>query len=141
MVNMNALKLWSIKVNVASFIVLNLRHRSKSGTVNKSPAATRCRAFPGYKNQMSKSKRKPHNDLAGYICELKSHHPKLPGHIVIVDREKGGDWLEAPDRYVVVHMNGDSVGCFVSVPRLPAARLFMKDVAKGGDSLDLGQHD
>lgn len=86
------------------------------------------------------STRKPHNHLAGYRAELKSKHPGLPGHIVIFDRENGGDWIDAGDRWVVMHINGDDCGCMVAVGSMASARDLMKHVANGGDEVDLGQH-
>ena len=87
------------------------------------------------------SLRKPHSDTLGYVCELKSKHPKLPGHFVIVDRQKGGDWLDAPNRWVLVHMTGDACGCFVSLPTQADARALLKHMAGGGNDADFGQHD
>ena len=90
------------------------------------------------------SNRKPYNDLAGYICELKSKHPKLPGHFAIFARDKGGDWITGTDgeRYGVAHMKPDeTVGCIVCLSNLPSARAVMKDMAAGGNVADLGQYD
>lgn len=52
------------------------------------------------------STRKPHNNLSGYVCELKSKHPKLMGHFVIFDKNKGGDWVTGMDgqRYGLVYI-------------------------------------
>jgi len=87
------------------------------------------------------SNRKPHNHLAGYVCELKSKHPKLPGHFVVFSRSKGGDWATGTDaRYAVIHINGDKAGCLVTLPNLPSARALMQDMAAGSDVADLGQH-
>lgn len=91
-----------------------------------------------------KSNRKPHNDLAGYVCELKSKHPKLPGHFAIFARDKGGDWVTGTDgdRYAVAHIKpDDAMGCLVCVQNLPTARAIMKDMASGSDIADLGQHE
>jgi hypothetical protein len=90
------------------------------------------------------SARKPHNDCEGYVCELKSKHPKLPGHFVIFDKNKGGDWVTGSDggRYAVVHCKSDgTLGCLVTVPALPSARAIMKDMADGGNVADLGQYE
>ena len=89
---------------------------------------------------MNKSTRKPHNHLPGYRAELKSKHLKLPGHIVIFDRQNGGDWIDATERWVVMHINGDDCGCTVAVGSLTSARDLMKNVANGGDDVDLGQN-
>lgn len=89
------------------------------------------------------SNRKPHNDLAGYVCELKSRHPKLPGHFAIFARDKGGDWITGTDgdRYGVAHMKADdTVGCIVCMPNLPSARWLMKEMVSGSDVADFGQH-
>ncbi len=85
------------------------------------------------------SVRKPHNHLPGYRAELKSKHPDLTGHIVIFDRVNGGDWIDALDRWVVMHINGDDCGGMVSVASLASARDAMKHVANGGNEIDLGQ--
>lgn len=89
------------------------------------------------------STRKPHNDLAGYVAELRSHHPRLPGHFAIFARDKGGDWITGTDgdRYAVAHMRQDhTVGGIVCLPNLPSARAVMKDMAAGGNVADMGQH-
>jgi len=87
------------------------------------------------------SNRKPHNHLPGYVCELKSHHPKLPGHFVVF-RSKDMD-LDCGDcRYAVAHMpTADTMGALVGVGNLPSARAVMKDMAAGGNVADFGQHD
>ena len=84
---------------------------------------------------------RPHSNTAGYVTERRSHHPRLPGHFVIIDRKNGGDWIDADDRWVVIHINGDACGCMVSLTSLPAARDIMRAMAAGGDDVDLGQHD
>ena len=85
--------------------------------------------------------RKPHSDTAGYVTERKSKHPRLPGHFVIIDRQNGGDWIDADNRWVVIHANGDKFGCMVSLPSCKAARDVMYHVAGGGDDVDFGQHE
>lgn len=90
------------------------------------------------------STRKPHNHLEGYVCELKSHHPKLAGHFVIFARDKGGSWITGTDgdRYAVAHIRPDNtVGCLVCLTNLPTARAVMKDMAAGGNIADLGQYE
>lgn len=47
------------------------------------------------------SKRKPHNGYAGYVAERKVWHT-VGGHIVLIDREKGGDWIAAAHRWVLI---------------------------------------
>lgn len=88
------------------------------------------------------STRKPHNHLAGYVCELKSHHPKLPGHFVVFARDKGGGWVTGTDgdRYAVMHINGGQCGAMVCLPNLPSARAVMQDMAAGSNVADLSQH-
>lgn len=90
------------------------------------------------------SKRKPHNDLLGYVCERKSKHSKLPGHFAVFARDKGGDWVTGADgdRYAVAHIKpDDSMGCVVCMPNLPSARAVMYEMADGGNIADLGQHE
>lgn len=90
------------------------------------------------------SNRKPHNDLAGYVCERKSKHPRLPGHFAIFDRDKGGDWVTGEDgqRWGVIHLKPDNTaGCVVTVSNLPSARAVMYDMADGGNVADLGQYE
>lgn len=90
------------------------------------------------------SRRKPHNDLAGYVCELKSKHPKLPGHFAIFDKKKGGEWVTGEDgqRYGLLHVRSDDTsGCVVCFSNLPSARAVMKDMANGSDIADFGQHE
>lgn len=90
------------------------------------------------------SNRKPHNNLNGYVCERKSKHPKLPGHIGIFDRDKGGAWITGEDgeRWGVAHLKPEhQVGGIVTVSSLEAARALMEHMADGGNSADLGQHD
>jgi len=88
--------------------------------------------------------RKPHNGNAGYVCELKSKHPKLPGHIVIYDRDADpSPGIDADHRWIVMHhpTNAAADSHLVAVPTLKTARALMKDMANGGDTADLGQHE
>lgn len=92
----------------------------------------------------TKSKRKPHNDLAGYVCERKSFHPKLLGYFVIFDKNKGGEWVTGEDgnRYAVLHIKEDDTsGCVITFTSLPTARAVMVDMTQGGDIGDFGQHE
>lgn len=85
------------------------------------------------------SKRKPHNGLAGYVCELKSHHPKLPGHFVILDRDaEPSPGIDADHRWIVVHEPSTH---HVAVPSLRTARAIMKGMAHGENVVDLGQYE
>jgi len=90
---------------------------------------------------MNATIRKPHRDTAGYVTERKSKHPKLPGHFVIIDRQQGGDWIDADHRWIVIHANGDKFGCMVALKSLTSARDIMYHVCAGGDDIDFGQHD
>ena len=51
------------------------------------------------------SNRKPHNDTAGYVCERR--HPK-GGWLMLLDRDNGGDWIDADERWILVRL--DAVG-------------------------------
>lgn len=73
------------------------------------------------------SKRKPHNNTPGYVCELKA---RLGGHIVIYDRFKGADWIDAAGRYVVMHEPSTR---HVAVHSMRQAREVMKGVATATD--------
>jgi hypothetical protein len=83
--------------------------------------------------------RKPHNVNAGYVCELVSKHPKLPGHIVIYDRDaEPSPGIDADERWIVMH---EPSSHHVAVPSLAAARLVMKAMANGSNVVDLGQNE
>ena len=69
------------------------------------------------------SKRKPHNDVIGYVCELKNRKTGVD-YVVIYDRNKGFD-CDADSRYVVVC---EAHGTMVSETSLPRARMSMKSV-------------
>lgn len=84
------------------------------------------------------SNRKPHNDDAGYVCELVSKHPRLPGHIVIYDRKNGAEWIDADERWIVMHQPTTH---HISVRSLRTARALMKAVANGSDVVDIGQNE
>lgn len=76
------------------------------------------------------SKRKPHQDFAGYVAELRN--PYSGGHTVILDcklAERQGsplvlDYVEEGGRYQVLC---NEHGHIVHSPNLPAARECMKD--------------
>lgn len=85
------------------------------------------------------SKRKPHNGNAGYVCELKSKHPKLPGYFVIYDRDANpSPGIDADGRWVVMHEPSSYLISFSSIPK---ARAMMKAMANGSDAGDFGQHE
>jgi hypothetical protein len=70
------------------------------------------------------SARKPHNNNAGYVAELRC---RLGGHIVIYDRERGADYIEGAGRWVVMH---EPSSLHVVVGSLAHARSIMKGVAR-----------
>lgn len=47
------------------------------------------------------SNRKPHNWFAGYVAERKVKHP-FGGHIIILDRDNGGEWVDGGERWVLL---------------------------------------
>lgn len=83
------------------------------------------------------SKRKPHNGNAGYVCELKSKHPKLPGHFVVYDAAEAG-LCDEGGRWALVH---EPSGYLINFTNQKHARAMMKSMAAGGDDGDFGQHD
>jgi hypothetical protein len=83
------------------------------------------------------SSRKPHNGNAGYICERRSNHPKLPGHFVIYDRDADpSPGIDSDDRWIVVH---EPSGHHVGLATLSGARELMESMAAGGNDADFGQ--
>lgn len=82
--------------------------------------------------------RKPHNDNAGYVCELKSKHPKLPGHFVIYDRDADpSPGIDADERWILMH---EPSSHHVAIGSLKHARELMKAAAAGSDVIDFGQN-
>ena len=73
------------------------------------------------------TKRKPHNHIAGYVCELKCNAPQ-GGHVVIYDRHNGADWIDVDERWVVAH---EPSGLHMAVGSLRRARQDMKLAAAG----------
>lgn len=73
------------------------------------------------------SKRKPYNDTAGYVASRKC---VKGGHIVILDRKNGADWIDADERWIVVHFPSSG---HVSVATRETAYTLMKDTAQGND--------
>ena len=70
------------------------------------------------------SSRKPHQELAGYVCELRNQYSG--GHTIILDCKSGGlleDWKEA-GRYQVLCDSHSQVEQYSSLPK---ARAAMKD--------------
>lgn len=89
------------------------------------------------------SNRKPHNDWDGYVCERKSHHPQLPGHLIVLDRQRGGDWVDSNERWVVFYEPAKECGFdqgIVGVPTKASAIDIMKHAANGGNDIDFGQN-
>lgn len=74
------------------------------------------------------SKRKPHNTTAGYVASRKTTgDPNLgTDWLIIIDRENGGDWLDAPHRWVLIW---NLLGTFVSYTSLAHARRDIKAAA------------
>lgn len=75
------------------------------------------------------SNRKPHNHIAGYVCELKAF---LGGHVVIYDRNAGFDF-DQPDRYVV---KMEPNGACIPERSMPDARATMKHLASCSTAAD-----
>lgn len=78
------------------------------------------------------SKRKPYNDSPGYVASRKCRD----GHVVVYDREKGGDWIDGSTRWVVAHYNAEEAndGLLDMASKRQALDL-MKDTA-AGDATD-----
>lgn len=85
----------------------------------------------------TQSKRKPHSGNSGYVSERKSNHPKLPGHFVIYDRNRGSE-IDADYRWVVMH---EPSSAHIALKNLPLARSLMVSMAAGGNEADFGQYD
>jgi len=77
---------------------------------------------------------KPHRDDAGYVAEMKC---KLGGHIVIYDRENGGNWIDADTRWIVMHQPS---GNHVAAKSLSMARSTMQGVAKARTVSEACEH-
>lgn len=74
------------------------------------------------------SKRKPHNNNAGYVAERVCRHP-VGGHIVIYDREKGFE-IDAGERWIVMH---EPSSVHFAVSSRKQAYADMKEFAAGND--------
>jgi hypothetical protein len=85
---------------------------------------------------MSKPKN-PYKKNAGYVDSRISNHPKLPGHFVVYDRNKGFD-CDADERWIVMH---EPSSHHIAVKSLIQAKEIMSEAAKGSDLVDFGQHD
>ena len=77
------------------------------------------------------SKRKPLNDTAGYVCSRKCAQG---GYVMVVDRENGGDWINAETRWVVAKYDA-GLACegLMDLPTKADAIGFMKETAAGLD--------
>lgn len=73
---------------------------------------------------MHRTPRKPHRNDDGYVCELRC---RLGGHVVIYDRQRGADWIDADERWIVMHQPSTR---HVAVPSLAFARDIMRGVAR-----------
>lgn len=74
------------------------------------------------------SKRKPFNGDAGYVASLKAPF----GHVVIYDRENGGEWIDAGSRWVVSSWTHEKANiALLEVSSLRRAREVMKDARDG----------
>lgn len=76
------------------------------------------------------SKRKPFNNDAGYKASLRAPF----GHVVIYDRQNGGDWIDAETRWVVAAYDHDELNIgFLECESERIARDTMK-AARDGDA-------
>jgi hypothetical protein len=80
---------------------------------------------------MTESKRKPYNGDAGYICSRKCPDG---GHVVVYDRQNGGDWIDADTRWIVSKYDAERLneGVLEMATKAMAIDL-MKDTAAGLD--------
>lgn len=79
---------------------------------------------------MSETKRKPFNGDAGYVCMANTPF----GYAVVYDRENGGDWIDADERWMTVAYDKDqSQISMISSRTQPLAR----DAMKGARELGL----
>lgn len=76
------------------------------------------------------SSRKPYNEDAGYVCSRKM--PNNLGHVVIYDRNNGGDWIDGETRWILAHydQNGANDG-LLDFPTKADAIGMMKDTVAG----------
>jgi hypothetical protein len=78
------------------------------------------------------SKRKPYNDDAGYVCSRKCPDN---GHVVVYDRQNGGDWIDGETRWIVAKYNSEGLNRgLMDMPTKADAIGFMKETAAGEDS-------
>lgn len=76
------------------------------------------------------SKRKPYNNDAGYVASRKCAN----GHVVVYDRNNGGDWIDASTRWVVAKYDTEGLNeGLLDMPTKSEALALMKDTAQGED--------
>ena len=74
------------------------------------------------------SKRKPFNNDAGYVASLRAAF----GHVVIYDRDNGGDLIDVEDRWIVASYDHDKGNiALIETSSLRRAREIMKDARDG----------
>ena len=75
------------------------------------------------------SNRKPLNDTAGYVCSRKCPDG---GYVMVVDRERGGAWIDGETRWVVCKYNSslENEG-IMDLQTKSDAIGFMKETADG----------
>ncbi|KMW56952.1 hypothetical protein AIOL_001910 [Candidatus Rhodobacter oscarellae] len=79
------------------------------------------------------SKRKPLNDTAGYVASLKTPF----GYVMITDRDKGGDWIDSEERWVVSAFDHQLANlALIEASSLRRAREIMKDARRDGFATD-----
>ena len=77
------------------------------------------------------SNRKPLNDTAGYVASLRAPF----GHLMITDRDNGGDWIDSEERWVVHALDHDFRNlALLEASSLRRAREIMKDAKSGLDT-------
>ena len=79
------------------------------------------------------TKRKPLNDTAGYVASLRAPF----GHLMITDRDNGGDWVDSGERWVV-HAFDHEMGniALIEASSLRRAREIMKNARADGYATD-----
>jgi len=79
------------------------------------------------------SNRKPLNDTAGYVASLRAPF----GHLMITDRDNGGDWIDSEERWVVSAFDHDMSNlALIEASSLRRAREIMKDARETGYQTD-----
>lgn len=79
------------------------------------------------------TKRKPLNDTAGYVASLRAPF----GHLMITDRDNGGDWIDVGERWAVHAYDHDLRGlAIMGATSLRRAREIMKDARDDGYETD-----